>query len=651
MNFLSYGYRGLILATLATACAPDGESWRIDSQRDRLTGGVVATASDVPSAVVLGINGYPHCSAAKVGPRHFLTAAHCVWSGSALHTYYSPGAQLGVSASNDLSSGFQTATIVATHVFPLWTQVTGGALAPERPADVALVVLDANTPGIEEGIIDLAPLIAGDGVILTGYGCEQGLDRPFRSDGGTARLKIDRAEVLPADAVLHAYSYIQPGQEDDLAAAYSLTEGYAKNPPPVGCAASAWSATTIYVAAGEFVAYGGRQYRSKWWTQGNTPGTEQWGPWEDLGACQSAQPSHAYGSSLCPGDSGGALYRDTPEQDTVVGVNAYYSFLYNSGGYSYTNWHARLDQESQLDVGTWLASLGAKVKNGEATVRWDVATDVVGSGGSVAPAGVTSVREGEDLVVTITADAGYEIAEVLVDGNSFGAVSSHTFADVTEGHSLTASFREIVLDDYEITSSAGVGGTIAPLGVHVVTEGDDQAFVIMADTGYQIAEVLVDNVPVVGAGASYTFEGVGGDHTISASFTVKLWDVFVSAGVGGTITNAGLNTVAHGSDFSVTITPDVGYEIASVILDGQQAAIASSYALGAVTSTRSVQVQFRALGGGCSAPAWNPSAVYPGGDTPVSHSGRTWKNKWWTTGEEPGTTGPWGVWQDLGACN
>ncbi len=29
---------------------------------------------------------------------------------------------------------------------------------------------------------------------------------------------------------------------------------------------------------------------------------------------------------------------------------------------------------------------------------------------------------------------------------------------------------------------------------------------------------------------------------------------------------------------------------------------------------------------------------------------KLWKAKWWTSGEEPGTTGQWGVWEDKGAC-
>ncbi|CAM5661344.1 hypothetical protein GCM10010345_93900 [Streptomyces canarius] len=56
-------------------------------------------------------------------------------------------------------------------------------------------------------------------------------------------------------------------------------------------------------------------------------------------------------------------------------------------------------------------------------------------------------------------------------------------------------------------------------------------------------------------------------------------------------------------------------------------------------------------GGGstCTAPAWDPARVYNGGDT-VSYDGHNWRAKWWVTGDKPGTTGTWGVWEDLGAC-
>jgi chitinase len=54
-------------------------------------------------------------------------------------------------------------------------------------------------------------------------------------------------------------------------------------------------------------------------------------------------------------------------------------------------------------------------------------------------------------------------------------------------------------------------------------------------------------------------------------------------------------------------------------------------------------------GGTCTVGEWTASAVYVGGNE-VAHNGHKWKAKWWTTNEEPGTTGEWGVWQDEGAC-
>ncbi len=54
-------------------------------------------------------------------------------------------------------------------------------------------------------------------------------------------------------------------------------------------------------------------------------------------------------------------------------------------------------------------------------------------------------------------------------------------------------------------------------------------------------------------------------------------------------------------------------------------------------------------GGDCAQPAWDPATAY-GGSSVVSHEGRLWKAQWWTKGEEPGTTGEWGVWRDQGPC-
>ncbi|SHM10258.1 chitinase [Actinacidiphila paucisporea] len=51
----------------------------------------------------------------------------------------------------------------------------------------------------------------------------------------------------------------------------------------------------------------------------------------------------------------------------------------------------------------------------------------------------------------------------------------------------------------------------------------------------------------------------------------------------------------------------------------------------------------------CTTASWSSTQIYTAGNK-ASWKGHNWNAKWWTQGEEPGTTGEWGVWQDLGAC-
>lgn len=61
-------------------------------------------------------------------------------------------------------------------------------------------------------------------------------------------------------------------------------------------------------------------------------------------------------------------------------------------------------------------------------------------GGMITPAGVTKVRYKKDAAYTITPNEGYAIADVLVDGESVGAVSTYTFEYVRKDHAITALF-------------------------------------------------------------------------------------------------------------------------------------------------------------------------------------------------------------------
>jgi len=71
-------------------------------------------------------------------------------------------------------------------------------------------------------------------------------------------------------------------------------------------------------------------------------------------------------------------------------------------------------------------------------------TASAGSHGSISPPGDVTVNQGSDKLFTITPDAGYQIADVLVDGSSVGAVSSYTFTNITQDHTIYATLVVLV---------------------------------------------------------------------------------------------------------------------------------------------------------------------------------------------------------------
>ena len=114
------------------------------------------------------------------------------------------------------------------------------------------------------------------------------------------------------------------------------------------------------------------------------------------------------------------------------------------------------------------------------------------------------------------AESNVEVISATVNGNyvtfEVGRGGFSPFALVWE----TAAEQPSV-EKHTITASAGHGGKISPDGTVTVDEGDDQTFTITANSGYSIADVVVDGVSV-GAVESYTFDNVTEDHTINVTF-------------------------------------------------------------------------------------------------------------------------------------
>jgi hypothetical protein len=219
-------------------------------------------------------------------------------------------------------------------------------------------------------------------------------------------------------------------------------------------------------------------------------------------------------------------------------------------------------------------------------IRTYTITASAGAGGSISPSGAVTVNAGTDKAFTITPDANYAVADVLVDGVSVGAVTSYTFTNVTADHTIAASF----IRTYTITASAGANGSISPSGAVTVNQGSDKAFTITPDANYAVADVLVDGASV-GAVTGYTFTNVTADHTIAASF-IRTYTITATAGAGGSISPSGAVTVNEGTDKAFTITPDANYAVLDVLVDGVSVGAVTGYTFTNVTADHTISATF-----------------------------------------------------------
>ncbi|KPA12433.1 conserved hypothetical protein, membrane [Candidatus Magnetomorum sp. HK-1] len=209
-------------------------------------------------------------------------------------------------------------------------------------------------------------------------------------------------------------------------------------------------------------------------------------------------------------------------------------------------------------------------------------------GGTIFPDGQSIVIEGNNLVYSINPANAYQIDDVIVDNVSKGPKKSFTFWDVNSNHTIVAKFKE----KPSIMASADQNGQIEPSGQIYVNEGDFQLFKITASDGFKIDDVRVNDISI-GPKSSYYFENVSGQNTIEATFKPARFSISVQNTENGTIQPSNLIWVTEGKDQIFTIVPAMGYEIASVSIDGKSIGIIDSYTFYNVVENHTISATFR----------------------------------------------------------
>ena len=214
-----------------------------------------------------------------------------------------------------------------------------------------------------------------------------------------------------------------------------------------------------------------------------------------------------------------------------------------------------------------------------------------GQGGTLSPEFSTVANCGSNVAYTITPNACYSIADVLVDGVSIGAEPTYTLTNIQANHTIAASFA---LRSYKIIATAGVNGTIGPADTVTVTCGQNQSFAITPDACYSIASLSIDGLPVTPT-ALYSFTNVMANHTIAATF-IAGFHVVASAGTGGSISPGGDLGLNCGDNQSFTITPDACDSIANVLVDGVSVGAVTSYGFLNLQANHTIAASFTSTG-------------------------------------------------------
>jgi hypothetical protein len=230
------------------------------------------------------------------------------------------------------------------------------------------------------------------------------------------------------------------------------------------------------------------------------------------------------------------------------------------------------------------------------TLKTYTITASAGTGGSISPSGNVSVSHGSSQTFSITPNTNYHIADVLIDGNSAGAVTTYSFGNVTANHTISASFAQNSYTLSVTKTGTGTGAiTSSPGGISC---GSDCSEIYTVGTAVTLT-ASSDTSSTFGGWSGGGCTGTGtcsvtmnAEKAITATFTLRIYTITATAGTGGSISPSGNVSVNNGSNQTFTITPNSGYSVVDVEVDGVSKGTLSTYTFTNVTSNHTIEASF-----------------------------------------------------------
>ena len=220
---------------------------------------------------------------------------------------------------------------------------------------------------------------------------------------------------------------------------------------------------------------------------------------------------------------------------------------------------------------------------------------VSGEHGSVDPSTQTVNVNGSAAII-ITPEAGYQISAITDNGSPAVIANPYGLSGITSDHNVVVTFAAI--QAYTVNASvSGEHGSVDP-ATQTVNESGSATINIIPDTGYQIAAISDNGSPGIIANP-YILETITADHEVVVTFdAVETLDTFtVNAFVSGEhgSVDPAAQTVSVNGSAGIIITPDAGYQIATITDNGSPAVITNPYVIDTITSDHEVVITFDAI--------------------------------------------------------
>ena len=220
-------------------------------------------------------------------------------------------------------------------------------------------------------------------------------------------------------------------------------------------------------------------------------------------------------------------------------------------------------------------------------------TAEAGDGGWVTPTD-TVVAYGENVTVAITAADCYHIDYVTVNGVNMGAIDSYELTDISENQDVEAFFA---MNQYEVVILvSNEEETIFYDTIHHLPCGSDTAVSIPLFDCYHIDSISVNGI-IMEDIDTIGIEDIHEDVEIVFYLSRGQYYIVLTQEGNGTISPSGTIRVPCDSVVTITFTPDEGWYVEDLILDGVSLGTPdqNQYSFYNVTENHTLEVVFSPL--------------------------------------------------------